>query len=74
MDEETTRNRQAAEALIDRVIETADAEGLDIRTAAAYEIGRTRGVDLDRLEKVVKLARRKRIAQRVYPGQLTLEG
>lgn len=50
-------NRAAADALVRRVLEHVLEDGLSWREAAAYQIGKTRGIELDRLDKVVALAR-----------------
>lgn len=50
-------NRRGAEDLACRVVEHVVSGGLSWREAACYEVGRTKGIGLDRLDKVVVLAR-----------------
>jgi predicted DNA-binding transcriptional regulator YafY len=50
-------NRSAADELVRRVVEHVRSGKLSFREAAAYEVGRSKGIELDRLDKVEALAR-----------------
>lgn len=50
-------NRRAADELVRRVVDRVTSGGLSWREAACYEIGKSKGIELDRLDKVVVLAR-----------------
>ncbi len=50
-------NRAAADELVRRIVEHVRGGKLSFREAAAYEVGRSKGIELDRLDKVEALAR-----------------
>jgi len=57
VDPYTELNVAAANALVQRTLAHVKSGKLTFREAAAYEIGKTRGIELDRLEKVEALTR-----------------
>ncbi len=57
IDPVTDLNVAAANALVQRTLEHVIEDGLSWREAACYQIGKTRNIELDRLDKVVALTK-----------------
>jgi hypothetical protein len=49
---------------ISQIVDTADERGLNIYTATAYHIGKSRGITLDHLDKAYALAIQERLRRK----------